>query len=393
MAINVDVRIQRNIPNLNAEGTALVILKDATITGDKNPIRLTSVRELETELSVTTIVDPDTEVTTITGEQELLEIEYLLRAGVDVLAFKYDVDVDEETPENKLNYIEEKAEFLSDNLLHNFRFIHLADHAYANQAETPIEEELALAVVEKTNAELFLQVGAPETNITEDFDKARVSFFYNFGKVNLGGDKADTIIPAALAVLVRKAIMIRQGTPWVPIAGETAGVINEFVDLTNQIGNVMKNSLQTKGINPTVLKPGIGALITSQNTGLFASSNEADKNGPLARGHIVTLHLAIENQLKGLAEKYLYQLNNSLIWTNVELEATTILAPYKNAGAITSFRVAAGLNKTMTMEDVRAGKLIIDVAYTPVNAIEEIDIRITIIESEGDFTIEIDGGI
>lgn len=41
MAINVDVRIQRNIPNLNTEGTALVILKEATITGDKNPVRLT----------------------------------------------------------------------------------------------------------------------------------------------------------------------------------------------------------------------------------------------------------------------------------------------------------------------------------------------------------------
>lgn len=383
MAINVDVRIQRNIPNLNAEGTALVILKDATITGDKNPIRLTSVKELEAKLSVTTELDPDTEVVTITGEQELLEIEYLLRAGVDVLAFKHDAGDD----------TEETAEFLSDNLLHNFRFIHLADHEYANPEEMPIEEELALAVVDKTNAELFLQVGETETEIAEDFEKARVSFFYNFGKVNLGGDKADTIIPSALAVLVRKATMIRQGTPWVPIAGETAGVINEFVDLKYQVGNVMKTNLQTKGINPTVLKPGVGALVTSQNTGLFASSNEVDKKGPLARGHIVTLHLAIENQLKGLAEKYLYQLNNSLIWTNVELEATTILAPYKNAGAITSFRVAAGLNKTMTMEDVRAGKLIIDVAYTPVNAIEEIDIRITIIESEGDFTIETNGGI
>lgn len=381
MAINVDVRIQRLVPNENPNATVLVILDN--VEGgvvindeykDQNIFRIKSVEDLMKYFSIEA------------GKQELLEMIYLIQAGMQIVA------IQPEAGQNKLT--EDEVEKLAED--YEYSFI-----AYANKIFNSFDglDEGIIDLVNKVDAELFLQVETDfDTSLKINLKNPKISLFANtgtvampttYGELNLTDEMKNNGIPVSLAVLVRKSKLILEKEPWTPVAGYTSGRLTEFTNLNKQIGNIQRRKLQAAGINPAVLKAGVGVVVVAQNTTKFID----EENNPLAKGHVTTLTLDFKKKLKALAEETLHKLNNAKTWTLVKLQVRSIFNPVLEAGAIEEFNVRVGLNETMTEEDVRNGKLILQTSFKPTYAIEEINVIVTIIEDDEGFLIETDGGL
>lgn len=369
MAINIDVRIARLLPNENPIGTTLAIIDELEY---KNGVDETAVHKVNSLTELKNLID--TETLSSEAKQELVELEYLVRAGVVLLIFKHDEGLDTN---------------LEDQLLHDYQFIVTPGKQITNTADEVITDTIALVKKKTVNAEYFVNINNDNLNPVDNGPK--VTYSYNLGKVEFKSltDLNEIFIPTALATVVRKVRLLQLETPYLPVAGETEGVITEFTNLTNQVGNIKKQELQEAGINPAILKPGIGAIIVAQNTSLFIG----DAANPLAKGHITTLALDIKRKLTNLAEATLFKLNNRATWDSIRMKVRTLMNPLLDAGAIETYDVAVGLNETMTQQDVREGRLILNVRFTPVKAIEEINITLTILEGTADYIIETDGGI
>lgn len=365
MAINVDVRIERLIPNTNAEATVLIQTNKVKgiETDDNGVVKINSVQELFDKTTLTAATEE--------GEFELLQMVYLLQAGMKLLI------VDEITPA------------LTDKLLYNYRFI-------TKLTDTEDLTGILGTLLDLTDAELILE-GNTATN---SVDHAKVTYVDNAGIVgmrtrfleeDLGEIMEEKGILAALAFMVRKAKLITAGTPWLPVAGHENGRINEFTRLLKQVGNIEKENLLTNGVNPTILKPGVGAVIVGNNTSLFTKPGE--ETNPLVKSNITTLAIEVKRALYNIAEEMMFKLNNSKTWTLTRLAVEDYMRPILNQGGIEAYNIQVGLGETMTPEDVRNGILRLHVNYTPTFAIEEISVTVTITENEEGFLIEVDGGL
>jgi len=392
MAININVQVARSVPRINEDGLTLVIFKNAR--------KLAGVTD--TIVSVNTLQDlytnfgDSTDISTLAVAKELYVAEYLVRAGVNLLCYSTatvgsiaSADITNIEDVEVLGYkmILSPYNFLDDDsnqeaLLLSFAkdndvqlFMDLDPDIEASDAEDVIT---ALGTTVSPKLELFVNSGLP--NFTSQYSNTLPSDF----------DASDNFfgIPASAVVVARKASVLKSETPWLPVAGETYGLVNEFTKIYRRLSTKQKNDLQALNLNVLFTKTGIGNLLVSQNT-LADSTNSAN---PLIRSHVVTSALYIKRILRREAERLLFAPNNIKTWNQFSLKATSLFNRLVELDGIEDFSVQIGRGITMTAQDIADGKLKVVVTFLPVRVIEEITFNIVIQETEDAYVVEFEGG-
>ncbi|MBD8109112.1 phage tail sheath C-terminal domain-containing protein [Erwinia persicina] len=103
---------------------------------------------------------------------------------------------------------------------------------------------------------------------------------------------------------------------------------------------------------------------------------------------------SVETQLRKLARHYLFEPNNAQTWMKLRGQIWTWLRQQWLAGAFygtteeEAFTLSIGLNDTMSAEDIRAGKMIVQVQLALLAPAEFIDIQLTLDARLNTTTIE-----
>lgn len=406
MAINVNINVstERYVPHVNNEGLTLVVFKNAVNTNsDKTvPVRVNSVADLKENF----------EGGTIPAFNELYSAEYLLNAGVSLLCYSI---------KTVGTVVQEDITNISDIENLDYKMI-VVPYAFVNETTGDEDIGLLMSFAKTRDVEIYLDLepfvkaadlggtGGILDNIKNNSSE-KLQIFKNSGLPNTATALTipDTLtvtdfklatpgayaaatdfvgVPASLAAVARKALFLKEGVYWLPVAGETYGVANEFIKLLEKITTVEKEALQSNNINVLVSKVGVGNLFTSQNT-MFQSAVE-DNSNPLIRSHVVTELLAIKRQLRTIADKAMFAPNNAKTWTSLSLKINNLLQKLKDADAIEEYDVKIGLDITMTEADVANGLIKSRIKYLPIRLTEAIEFNVVIQQTTNKITISVD---
>lgn len=385
MAIKINIQTQRSVPQVDDRDLTLVILKNAVPTsGTRGEVIKIDGYDMTTLLA--SFDDP----TTLVQAQELYALEYLISSGVSVLAYPVNVvDTFDSTDVANVNDID----------LLRYKFV-VAPFSFIESGA--LESDLTgMVSTLGIDAQLFLDLALDTASgsipdLGEDSPK--IELFINTGYLDFSSQFVTTIdfsagnessfegVPASLAALVRKAKLLRDETPWIPVAGEKNGLVSEFVQLGRELTTAEKTAFQAANINVLVSKVGVGNIFVSQNT-MYGSE------GSLLRSHAVTVALQIKRDLKDIAEGYYFYPNNQKTWDSVSLRLRAFLQEYKDSDGITRYSIAVGENVTMTAQDVLDGKMIVALSFLPISVIKDIVFNIVISETSDSYDVQISGGV
>lgn len=391
MAININVQVARSIARTNEDGLTMVVFKHARRAAGVTDeiVTIQTLEDLTTKLDTSGASDTDL------AEYELYVAEYLVRAGVNLLAYTTETenvidadDIDNISDLETLNYKmltvpydfvtatnteADLLEFASDNDVQLFMDL---DPDVVTTDVTNVIDALGNTVSPKL--ELYVNSGLPSytsaysTAVSDEFDSA--NGFYG--------------IPASAAALAKKARVLESGTPWIPIAGETYGLVDEFIELYRNLSTSEKTSFQSNNLNVLVTKIGVGNLFVSQNTMI---DTEVSTN-PLRRSHVVTESLYIKRVLRRAAERLLFAPNNIKTWNQFSLKAKSLFRRMVDQNGLEDFSIQVGRGITMTEQDIAEGKFKAVVTFLPIRVIEEITFNIVIQETEDAYVIDFEGG-
>lgn len=390
MAINISVQVARSIARSNEDGLTLAVLKYARREASITDTILT-VNTLE---DLTTKLEPDS-TNEKESEHELYVLEYLVRAGVNLLVYTTETvgsidsdDIDNISDLETLNYKMLTAPYAF--ITSTNTEADLLDFAKGNDvqllmdldpdvATTDVDAVVqALGTTVSPKLELFVNTGLPAytsvytTHVSSDFDAAN-DFFG---------------VPASAAAIAKRARTLQSGTPWIPVAGEVYGLVDEFTDLYRHLSTSEKTAFQAENLNVLFMKVGVGNLFVSQNT-MVDSSNSLD---PLRRAHVVTESLYIKRLLRREAERLLFAPNTIKTWNQFSLKAKSLFNRMVDQDGLEDFSIQVGRGITMTEQDIAEGKFKAVVTFLPVRVIESITFNIVIQESEDAYVVNFEGG-
>jgi len=404
MAIIVNVQTERAVPQVNDEGLALVILRNAvpkspTVEGDIVKIDAYDVSALDAILTT-----PATGDNLLAEAQEIYALEYLINRGVSVLvyfvenrrAFTLADDIPNIVDVTELGY-----KFI----VSPFSYVAADDDEdvlTAFVANTKVTEAVAYDSVRDIQLFLDLTPLAAATDIpliTLVDASPKIELFINSGFtsegsrftsiIDFGADNESLFkgIPASLAALVRKVKLMKEAKPWIPVAGERNGKIAEFTSLERDLTTVEKELFQAGYVNVLISRVGIGPLFVSQNTQYGVADDT------LMRSHAVTTALAVKRYLitSGLSTEFLP--NNQKTWDNLQLQLEAYLSDMKQSEGITTYVVSIGKGITMTAEEIEAGILKIAVSFNPISVVKKVTFNVTISETNNIYNVNVTGGV
>ena len=399
MAININVQVARSIPRLNEGGLTLAIFKTARANSlnTEEVVELNTLQDLYDSFEEFEAVDPQDptqqeEALIRQSQYELNVAEYLIRAGVNLLGYATQTvgtigsaDIDEIKDVDGLNYkmVVAPYTFISGStdeaLLTSFvkdNDVQLFMDLNPTLTVPQIEALIAALNNKSPKLELFFNTGYPNFSsnfdIPGDFDEAE-GFFG---------------IPASAAAVTRKASVLQSETPWLPIAGETYGVVTEFNKLFVRLTTAQKEALQALNINVLFTKTGVGNIFVSQNTMAIASS----ASDPLLRSHVVTEALYIKRILKRVAEQLLFAPNNIKTWNQFSLKASSLFENLVDREGVEQFDIRVGRGISMDDQDIAEGRFKAIVNFLPVRVIESITFNLVVQETENAFVVSFEGG-
>lgn len=385
MAININIQTQRTVPQVDDSGLTLVILKNAV------PASGTRGETIKIDgYDMNALLEAFADPTTIEEAQELYAMEYLVSSGVSILAYPVET-VDTFSADDVANI--DDIDILRYKLIVSpFSFIggtDLESELTGMVASTDIDAQLFLDLALDTDAGSIptLDDLSPkiELCINTGFldNSSRFESAFDFSAGNEDGFEG---LPASLAIVARKAKILRDDRPWIPVAGEKNGLIREFVSLGRQLTTAEKVAFQAANINVLVSKVGVGNLFVSQNT-------QYDIEGTLTRSHATTVALEIKRHLADIANSYKYVPNNQKTWDSIALKLRGFLKEFKDSEGIVDYTVAVGEGVTMTPQDIADGKLIVAVSFWPISVVEDITFNVVISETANSYDVDISGGV
>jgi hypothetical protein len=414
MSIKINMSVQRSVPTYNDDGLTLVIFKNAVLNeGREALVRVDSWQELYDAFSDT--YDGST-ATELKAFRELYSAEYLVTRGVSLLCYTTAVadtfsatDVANISDQEELNYkfIVMPYDFISfsvDTTTYNSALMNMV-----STLENQIDAQLLLDLAPDTDSDNI-------ASIIEDMDaslSSKIEIFINSGFLGLSskfglpstegfstsestlanGEAYDPAtdfvgIPASLAVLARKALILKEGRPWTPVAGEINGIIPEFSTLQRRLFTAEKEAFQAANINVLINRRGVGNLMVSQNT----MADTTVSTNPLIRSHVVTEALWLKRWIDRFANSVMNLPNNQKTWNLTKLKLDRILSNAKNSDGIEWYSILVGKDITMTEEDIVNGIMKVTVRYVPIRLIEEIEFNVIIQESDNTAEVSVVGG-
>ena len=196
-------------------------------------------------------------------------------------------------------------------------------------------------------------------------------------------------VPASAIAAARKAKLLRDKMPFIPVAGKDNGTVTEITTLYKKLSTFEKEELQANNINVLTTKLGLGPLFVSQNTMVPGT----DPREPLRRSHAVTLALWFKREVVKAAYEFEHTPNNTKSWALLELKLRKLFDNIYEAGGLEE-RAEILLGRTTTSaNDIKEGKLNIIINFIPVNILREININLNVIGETNTIEAVVGGGI
>lgn len=418
MGININVNRINRLYEENAEGLTLLILTDVAKTEDnQNDImQISSIDELHKNYEPVSeeLENPEgpglIEVTSKKGRYQLQVAEYLLNTQTTILVYavqdptKFSIATDGK-------YIKDIKELGYKQILAPYTFVDGTNTIPSELVKlvTPAPDD-ADKPKEYYNlpAQLYLDLdldGAftDDTTLKQNLKTQlkslagpKIEVFANSGAVQLYskvnplpafGEDDFIGIPASALVAARKAKILKNKLPHLPIAGQTYGAVPEVVKLYKQLSTFEKEVLQANNINVLTYKTGFGALLVSQNT-LYNTSNKYE---PLKRSHVVTQALWLKREVLNIIEGFEHTVSNTKTWSLIELSLEKLFDQvYDSDGLQERATILLG-RATTSQEDLDKGKLNIVINYKPARALESIEVNINILEDTNEIIADVGG--
>lgn len=406
--VTIKTNLIKQVNATSDDGLVLLIFKNAR---DKDTQGLRRINQLQ-ELYDNYELDDTNVDSKKKSARELFVAEYLLNRGTNLVILTT-AAVGTIAP-GDLTILEEEQDI-------NYNIILVP---YSLQTTGTVDTNLITFLKDNENVELYLDLD-PELDATAlgtlkgviavaartDEVAHRVSLFASYGLV--GSDSVSNYaftftegtektysnkeffteansyygIPSSAVVASRKAVLLINQTPWVPVAGENNGVVPEFTKLYKKYSLADKKTIQGHDINLIHFKMGLGHLLVSQNT-LARTNGDKDIN-PLIRSHVVTQALWIKRRIKSITEKILFEPHDSRTYNSWETSVNSFFNLIMGQRGITKFQAVTG-TRVMTQNDINNNLFKGVVAYHPMNVVESAIITLNILETH-DTEIVVEG--
>lgn len=392
--ININTNVVLDVNPTYEQGVILYVMSKTPLIGLESaveldpytPIRVNSLREF------TNGRDGESALAESVKEPYSTQIKYLLEQGHNVILYVVD-------HENFTNETKTKHTYMTKQSNLGYDIVLMAPEVPSTSLEgdnlaafSRLKEDIK-NIIKENHVELIVQ-DSDIRSATEVLDKLGIENYLSY-KVSVtaphelsvtsySADLKDVHMSTILAG--RRARYLRMNKPYLPVAGEVHGLVHEALEPKN--GNELLQSLadvellQSNGYITMRYKRGLGYLFSTQNTG-FKST---DKRHPFIRANNVTQHLWLVRQINNYLESVLYAPNNQKTWDLVRLNISKIFDRLLGDG-ISAYRVLVGLGVTMNTADIEEGKLLVRLAYRPINVIETIEVNILVNSATGEITI------
>ena len=415
MAINISVNRLNRLHEASKDGLILLILTQVEAKdGVTVPTIVNSVLELHDKFEVRTSGSPAGPV--LAGLYQMYTAEYLLSTGATLLvypteaagAFTINTDgpnlLDIEELDYKLilapyTFIEGEGA----NIKELAKLVQSTDGTGSTTGCLNLSAQLFLDLkldgIFGSNAYAQLTT-ATKTLLNSIRSTAKIEVYANSGPANFYskvtglpafGTQGFVGVPASAIAAARKAKLLRDKMPFIPVAGKDNGTVTEITTLYKKLSTFEKEGLQANNINVLTTKLGLGPLFVSQNT----MTPSTDPYEPLRRSHAVTLALWFKREVVKAAYEFEHTPNNTKSWALLELKLRKLFDDiYESDGLEERAEILLG-RATTSANDIKAGKLNIIINFIPVNVLREININLNIIGIGETNTIEtvVGGGI
>lgn len=392
--ININTNVVLDVNPTYEQGVILYVMSKTPLIGLESavdlepytPIRVNSLREF------TNGRDGESALAESVKEPYSTQIKYLLEQGHNVILYVVD-------HENFTNETKTKHTYMTKQSNLGYDIVLMAPEVPSTSLEgdnlaafSRLKEDIK-NIIKENHVELIVQdsdIRSAEEVLDElDIEdylsyKVSVAAPYELSVTSYSADLEGIHMSTILAG--RRARYLRMNKPYLPVAGEVHGLVHEALEPKN--GNKLLQSLadvellQSAGYVTMRYKRGLGYLFATQNTG-FKST---DKRHPFIRANNVTQHLWLVRQINNYLESVLYAPNNQKTWDLVRLNISKIFDRLLGDG-ISAYRVLVGLGVTMNTADIEEGKLLVRLAYRPINVIETIEVNILVNSATGEITI------
>ena len=184
------------------------------------------------------------------------------------------------------------------------------------------------------------------------------------------------LLPSATVALIKAVRLLRDGKPYLSIAGQENLIWNEQStgEVAIQLSKKENDKLREIGVNVLETKRNIGTYFTSYNT--------AAQIFPDKRANVIALKLYLKEAFILFLDQFRQQPNIAKTWRIVENSLKVEMNKLLNAGAINAVGVDCGLGSTMTRQDILEGRLIARVVYRPIMLIDDIALNIVVTTEE-----------
>jgi len=405
MAINISVSRLSRLHEASKDGLILLILTQ--VKAKENvavPTIVNSVSELHDKFEVRTSGSPAAPIPA--GLYQMYTAEYLLSTGATLLVYPtagagaFNINTD---GPNLLD-IEELDYKL---ILAPYTFIEgdganikeLAKLVQSTEGSLNLSAQLFLDLkldgIFGSNAQLTTAAKAllnqvrttPKIEVYANGGPA--SFYSRVTGLPTFGTNGFIGVPASAIAAARKAKLLRDKMPFIPVAGKDNGTVTEITTLYKKLSTFEKEELQANNINVLTTKLGLGPLFVSQNTMVPGT----DPREPLRRSHAVTLALWFKREVVKAAYEFEHTPNNTKSWALLELKLRKLFDNIYEAGGLEE-RAEILLGRTTTSaNDIKEGKLNIIINFIPVNILREININLNIISEINAIEAVVGGGI
>lgn len=154
-----------------------------------------------------------------------------------------------------------------------------------------------------------------------------------------------------------------------------SGIVGTDYDFTRgEKARLNVDAVSGKSINAIRVFPGKGTLV-------YGGRTLAGNSGEYTFIHVRRLMNMIEESIKKASLQFVFEPNSAATWVRLQAMISNFLHLQWRGGAFLgatpeqSYRVDVGLGKTMSIDDVNSGRMIIEIAARPVGVAEIIYIR------------------
>jgi len=411
MAINISVSRLSRLHEASKDGLILLILTQVEAKdGVTVPTIVNSVSELHDKFEVRTSGSPAAPVPA--GLYQMYTAEYLLSTGATLLvyptadagAFNINTDGPNLLDIEELDYklILAPYTFIGDpgtNITQLAKLVQSTDSTGSTTGCLNLSAQLFLDLKLDGIFESTAQLTDPTKTLLntvrttpkiEVYANGGPASFYSkvTGLPTLGTD-GFIGVPASAIAAARKAKLLRDKMPFIPVAGKDNGAVAEITTLYKKLSTFEKEELQANNINVLTTKLGLGPLFVSQNTMVPSD----DPREPLRRSHAITLALWFKREVVKAAYEFEYAPNNTKTWALLELKLRKLFDDIYEAGGLEERAEILLGRATTSANDIKAGKLNIIINFVPVNVLREININLNIIGEPNIIEAVVGGGI